>query len=211
MKQIFKVIKRHKQLLPLLVLTAYCIYVVIAAFRGTAVSLGEAYDFELQTKHYLAFGAVAINFLTYFFSRKFYVYTFGLTLVIAIFNLVLFSAFETTYNFRAALNSINLEIGFPPAVWLAALLAYIINFNRINKYFITNLFKKTPEEAERYEKELFVEQTEKFKERYKHHSTEDLNEIVTTNKLVPPAIEAAHQLLNERQGEDANRANTEWK
>lgn len=201
-QQLLTTLKQQRQLLPLLLLTAYCIDAIITAVRGTVVMAGVTYDFALTTKHYIAFGAIGVNLLTYFFLRPFYKYILGLTVAVGLFNHMTFSALETTQSF--AFNS--LKVNFQPSAFLAGLLAYIINFKRVNELVIDNLAtKQTPEEREKNEKARFAEGVEKFKGKYDGYSTETLTEIVTANKYVPEALEAARQLLNERQpNENAN-------
>ncbi len=194
-------LKQHLQLLPVLLLTIYCIDAVVTAMRGTVVIAGTTYDYELTIKNYVAFGAISVNFFTYFFLRQFYKYTLGLTIAIGLFNLITFSALQTTSSF--GINS--LKIGFQPSAFWAGLLAYIINFKRINEFILDNLVtKQTPEEQERTEKARFAEGVEKFKRKYESYSVDTLAEIVTANKFVPEALEAARQLLNERQPDETS-------
>ncbi len=195
-------LKQQLQILPVLLLTIYCIDAIVTAMRGTVVMAGTTYDYELTIKHYIAFGAIGVNFFTYFFLRQFYKYTLVLTIVIGLFNLMTFSALQT----KSIIGINSLKIGFQPSAFWAGLLAYIINFKRINEFILDNLVtKQTPEEQERIEKVRFAEEVEKFKGKYESYSAETLTEIVTANRYVPEALEAARQLLNERQpNEKAN-------
>ncbi|MFY7732087.1 MAG: hypothetical protein ACOVSR_01300 [Bacteroidia bacterium] len=195
-------LKQQLQILPVLLLTIYCIDAIVTAMRGTVVMAGITYDYELTIKHFIAFGAIGVNFFTYFFLRQFYKYTLGLTIAIGLFNLMTFSALQT----KSIIGINSLKIGFQPSAFWAGLLAYIINFKRINEFILDNLVtKQTPEEQERIEKVRFAEEVEKFKGKYKNYSAETLTEIITANKYVPEALEAARQLLNERQSnENAN-------
>ena len=201
-QQLLTTLKQQKQLLPLLLLTAYCIDSIQTAVRGTIVMEGETYEFALTTKHYIAFGAVTINFLTYFLLRQFYKYVIGLTVVLGLFSLMTFSALTSTSSF--GINS--LKIGFQPSAFWAGLLGYIINFKRVNEFIVDNLAtKQTPEARDTIDKARFAEGVEKFKQKYDGYSAETLTEIITANKYVPEALEAARQLLNERQlNENAN-------
>lgn len=180
-------------------LTAYCISAIVSAVRGSVVLAGNTYYFELTTKHYIAFGAIGLNFLTYFLFRPFYKYTLGLTITIGLFNLMTFPALETTQSFAFS----KLKVSFQPSAFLAGLLAYIINFKRVNEFVIDNLTNKpTPEEQGKIEVARFQESVGKFKEKYGSYSVEMLREIVIEKKFVPEALEAAKQLLRERQSND---------
>lgn len=203
-QSILTTLKQHRQIIPLLLLTAYCIEVGVAAIKGWADMAGETYEFALSTKHYIAFGAVTLNFLAYFLLRNLYKYILGLTVVIGLFNVIVFSVFETTQSF--SLNS--LKISFQPSAFLAGLLAYILNFKKVNNFILDNFRTvQTPEEQDKFEKVIFDEETQKFKERYKSYSNEDLTEIITEKRYVSGAIEAARQLLDERNLTD-NRKQT---
>lgn len=136
---------------------------------------GDMYNFELTTKHYAAFGAIGLNFVTYWFFPPYYKYTLGLTIAGGLFNLMTFPALETTQSF--ALSS--LKVSFQSAAFLAGLVAYIINFKRANQFVIDNLTNKpTPEEQDKIEKAGFQESVGKFKEKYSSYSEEILTEIV---------------------------------
>lgn len=157
---------------------------------------GDTYNFELTTKHYIAFGAIGLNFFTYWLFRPFYKYILGLTIAGGLFNVMTFPALETTQSF--ALSS--LKVSFQPSAFFAGLLAYIVNFTKVNEFIIDNLTtRRTPEQQDKMEKAIIQESVGKFKEKYASYSIEMLAEIVNEKKLVPEAIEAARQLLRERQ------------
>jgi hypothetical protein len=128
-------LKRQLQILPLLLLTAYCIDAIFTAVRGTVIMAGISYDYELTTKHYIAFVAIAVNIVIYFFFRPLYKFTFILTVAIGLFNLMTFSALETTQRFAFK----SLKVSFQPSAFFAGLLGYMINFKRLNKFIIDNL------------------------------------------------------------------------
>ncbi|RZJ50133.1 MAG: hypothetical protein EOO44_16965 [Flavobacterium sp.] len=128
-------LKRQIQLLPLLLLTIYCIDAIFTAVRGTVVMAGITYNYELTIKHYIAFVAIVINIITYFFFRPLYKFTFILTVAIGLFNLMTFSALETTQSFAFK----SFKLSFQPSAFLAGLLAYMINFKSVNKFIIDNL------------------------------------------------------------------------
>lgn len=183
-------------MLPLLLLAAYCINAIVAAVRGTVAMAGDTYNFELTTKHYVAFGAIGLNFVTYWVFRPYYKYTLGLTITGGLFNLITFPALETTQSF--ALSS--LKVSFQPSPFFAGLLAYLVNLKKINEFVIDNLTtKRTQEEQDKIEKARFQESVGKFKEKYGSYSVEMLTEIVNEKKFVPEALEAAKHLLKERQ------------
>lgn len=194
-QQIWTTFGRQRQLLPLFMLAAYCINAVVAAVRGKVVLAGDTYDFELTIKHYIAFGAIGLNFLTYFLFHRLYKYTLGLTITVGLFNLMTFPALETTRSFT--FNS--LKVSFQPSAFLAAMLFYIINFKRANEFVIDILTNKpTPQQQDKIARVRFQESVSKFKEKYSNYSVEMLTKIVNEKRFVPEALEAAEQLLRER-------------
>lgn len=180
---ILTTLKPHRQLLPLVLLAGFCVEAIVKASLHTSM---------LTTKHYLGFGALVVNLLTYVVLRKYYKYTLLLTLVAGLFNLLCFSAGQ--WGMSLSVNKFGISL--QPQAFFAALLAYLINVKRVNEYLLT---KHTSEDRELKAQEVFSDGVEKFKDRYRSYSTEALAEIVAANKYVPQALEAARQLLNERQ------------
>lgn len=193
-RDIKSILNNQKQILPLLLIIAYCIEAIVKAVRGEAELAGIKYEFTLSTEHYIAFGLVFMNLLIYFFIRKFYKYTLGLTIAVGLFNIVTFSAIRTTTSFGVG----SLAVSFQLEAFWVGLLPYIINFKKVNEYVIDNLTTKSrTEEQKNTQKIEFAERVKKFKHNYENYSTENLTEIVTKNKYVPEALEAARELLAE--------------
>lgn len=191
--------RQQRQLLPLLLLAAYCTNAIVAAVRETVVMAGDTYTFELTTKHYAAFGAIGLNFVTYWLFRPYYKYTLGLTITGGLFNFMTFPALETTQSFAFS----SLKVSFQPAAFLAGLLAYLVNFKRINEFVIDNLTtKQTREEQDKMEKARFQESVGRFKEKYGSYSVDMLTEIVVQKKFIPEALEAARLLLKEQRPDE---------
>lgn len=184
--------------MPLLLLAVYCINAIVAAIRGRVVMVDETYNFLLKTKHYLAFVAIVVDLLTYFLLRPFYKYTLGLTIGLGLLNIMVFPALEVTQSF--ALGS--LKVSFQPSAFFAGLVVYLINFKRINEFLIEHLITKGTPKEQKNVRAKFVEDVERFKVKYNNYSVEDLAEIVTENKFVPEAIEAARQLIKERRPDE---------
>lgn len=197
--QLKGVFRKHKQLLPLFLILASCLQAIIASINGTVVMAGETYDFALSSEHYAAFGILLVNFVCYFFLRQFYKYVLAVTVIVGLSNLANFSDLETTQCIKV--NS--LKVCFQPATFWAAVLAYLINFKRVNSAIVSIFMsERTPEEIDQNMKARFDEEMQTFKERYAHYPSERLNELVLGNKLVPAALAAAQVILNERQTDE---------
>ena len=189
-------IKKHLQLLPLLLLTIYCADAIVASVQGTVDMAGVPYYYTITTKNYLAMTAVALNFVFYFAFRPYYKFVLLITIALGIFNFLVFPALETTVSYK--LNGI--KISFQPSAFFAGLLAYMINFKRVNNYILTNLSnKKSAKEIEDMQMNHFVNEVQGYKIKFDGYSTESLREITEANKLVPAAVEAARQLIRDRE------------
>lgn len=201
-KLLQKIFHRHKQILPLLLLIGYSADAIATAIRGQVLMAGEIYDYKLTGRHELAIAVLAINVVVYFFFRKYYPYALGLTLAAGCFNLLVFSALRTDYRF--GLGSLRTPSFQPAAMW-AGLLAYLLNFNRANRFIRSQLFpKRTTDEIVRDHQASFKEETEKFINRYQNYSNEELENMIAENKFVPAAVEAARQLLAGRRTNGMN-------
>lgn len=188
--------ERHFQLIPVIVLAVFSVGIIVAAFDGVVVVSGKQYPFSLSLQHYLAFVSIAVNFICYFFFRSIYKYALLITIVVGLFNLINFTAVEHFIGLRIG----KVSISFQPTAFLVGFLVYVLNFKRANNFLIDLIaVKRTPEEQEKFEKKVFAEGVEKFRNTYSHYSNEALTEIVEAKKFVPEALEAARQLLQERE------------
>jgi hypothetical protein len=73
---------------------------------------------------------------------------------------------------------------------LISILRYIINFKRANE-ILYDIFGLTPEQVNKNAQRRQTEQIDRFKDRYSKFSDEQLNGILTENKFVPEALQAA--------------------
>ena len=181
--------QRYRQLIPALLLAACCVSAIRSAISATVTLDGNTLVFALSNQHYAAFTLNLLTLGSFFFLRRYYRYFLGVSLFLGLFNLVYFTATQTSVGlgFGALAISVNL------ASLLIGIVAYLLNFNRINAYFL-NLLKPSPAEAAKVQQEDIAQ----FKERFARKSTEELAQLVVANKLVPAALTAARQLLQER-------------
>jgi hypothetical protein len=145
-EQLLIFFNKHKQILPLLLLTAYCIDSLITSIQGTV----EVVNYQLSLNHYIAFVMVGLSFLSYFFLQQFYKYVLGLTIVAGLFNLIVFPAIQHIYFF----SIYNAEIAFQPSAFFTGMLTYIINFKRINQFIVLQFRDKRKLEEIEPEKKI---------------------------------------------------------
>jgi hypothetical protein len=186
--------QQYKLLIPVIILTVFAILTILTSFRGTVEMDGESYDFELTVKHYGAFLATAMSWISFFKFRRLFKYVLGLTLLLGLINLINFTALQTI-SFIAYDKH---QLGLQPTIFWISILTYIINFKRANE-ILYDIFGPTPEQANKNAQTRQQEQIDKFKDRYSKFSDDQLNAILTENKFVPEALEAVRQLLTERQ------------
>jgi hypothetical protein len=190
--QIWTVFKKYRPLLPLFFLAGYCLDAVITALKGSVNLNGDTIDYALTLKHYVAFGSILLNLFIYVTFRPLYKFSFALTILLGLLNVLTFSALEKSYSFFYK----NLKISFQPPAFFAGLLAYFLHFTMVNesliRFFTPKLTQK--EKGEKLEAR-YAEDVLKFKEKYSGYPVEKWNEIVNQNGYLPAAKEAAKQLL----------------
>jgi hypothetical protein len=186
-------LKKHKQLLPLLALTALCFNAIVAASRGTVEIADATYAFELTSAHYAALVLVGLCYITYAGFKRSYKYFLVTALLLGLFNIIVFTSTQTTVGVGLG----SLRISVQPAILATLILTYFLNFERVNSFILAQL-GPSPANAERRRKQVFEEEVSKFKTTFQRYPSPKLADIVESKTLVPAALEAARQLLRER-------------
>lgn len=182
--------ERHRQLLPTGILAGFCMYSILTATRGIVILDGTAYNFVLTPAHYGAITAVIVTLFSFFFARKLYKYLFGLTLALSLLDVIHFGPIQ----FNAGLTFGEWHIGMNLVCLLAGGTAYFLAYRRVNALVLAP-FRYDQQKL----KEIHCREIQEFKARFVRKSSEDLQQIITDNRLVPAAVTAARQLLQERQ------------
>jgi hypothetical protein len=172
--------QRYRQLIPALLLAACCLSTVIIATKSTIV---------VDNQHYAAFTLVLLSLGSFFFFRQYYRYFLGGCLFLGLLNLIYFTVFQANIGF--GFGALAIRVNLIPL--LVGLVTYVLNFQRVNSYLL-DLIKPSPTRRASIQQEEIVQ----FKERFTRKSTEELVQLIAANKLVPAALTAARQLLQER-------------
>lgn len=189
---VMKVIyQKYKQLLPLVILSVECIFLLWRAFIPSIDSDGFNSCIILTNKHHLAFISVVINFIFFFGYRPFYKYSLFATIVLGIFNVINFTSFSSSINFG------SLHIGFSFTTLLLGFFTLAINYERF-KVNPTDSYGKSFEEIPNTKNEIFNEEVEKFRSRFKNASTKELTQLMNDKRYTTTAIKAAQQIIEER-------------
>ncbi len=193
MKNFNQIYSKYKQLIPTLILVALCTFTITSYFVEKNAS--EDSYFLLNIKHYGAFIAVALCVISFFVFRYSYKYFLGITLLAGLTGLINFTLNQYKWFLGFGKSEI---ISVQPIVLLIAILTYSINFKRANEFIINQLRSMKGQESE-FVEQLQIGKIEKFKERYCVYSDNQLKQILEEAEFVPEALEAARQLLDNRQ------------
>jgi len=186
--------QKYKMLIPVLVLTGLCALTVVTLIRGTVEMNGVDYDFMLTEKHYGAFIAVIVNLITFFAFRQYFKYVFGATLLLGLFCIINFTPLDSKWTFGIG----SLKIGFQPTAFLVGLLTLALNFKTI-KLALDNNNGEVSEQNLQDNQNRFNKDVEKFKQKYLSYSSDDLTQLIADKRYTASALEAARQILNDRQ------------
>ena len=181
-------------LIPVLVLTGLCALTIATLIRGTVEMNGLHYDFMLTEKHYAAFVAVTLNLFSFFKFRQYFKYVFGATLILGLFCLLNFTPLDSKWTLGIG----SLKIGFQPTAFLVGLLTLILNFDRI-RATLENNNGEIAEQDIQDNKDRINEEVKKFKNKYFNYSSDELEQILSDKRYTASALEAARQILNQRQ------------
>ena len=193
--QPFNFTLKHKGLFPLFVLAC-----LLAVTLYDAIVNG----FHLLQQHYFAAGLFVLCLIVYFIKRDVYIICIITTLILFLFNLVVFTKGFYLFKLRISL----LQLNFQPHALILLVLTIALYGKQVYE-FIQFMFnsKLSPEEKEKQESLAYARGVVKFKEQYARYSTEQLILIVQENTFVPEAVEAARRILEERRGREVKDIN----
>lgn len=177
-------------LIPLLVLTWYCVTIAIAFWSEFKYD-GMNYSYLILTpKHLSAIIFTILNWIAFFLFRSYYKYIFLITLLLGIVNIIVF----TPTSFRAAIAINKLELWFQPAAVLAAFVAFVLSFKDIFPNHSQAESQISPYHQQKAEEEINA-----FRDTYKNKSSDFLIRIIEDKRYTAAATEAAQQILSERK------------
>jgi len=173
-------LRKHRSLLPLLLLALLCQWTLWLVLNGSVTLDPGLIGWVALIPH---IAAVIACIAVYFLRRSAYAPVLLITLVLGTFSVFNFTPFESTAYLRMFFV---LKFSFQPLV-------AIVDFVALAQ--LTMGSKKAGSRDEIY---IDAEKLADFKERYFLYSTERLQEIITENRYMPEALEAARQVLQER-------------
>jgi hypothetical protein len=188
---VFSTLPQARNLGLSVLLLLLCLYTALTSlFAWTEVE--EQYTIiALTSAHYTGFIAVASCFVSYLWLRSYFRYALGITLLLSLFNLVVFLPSVVSIG----LSFDEIHIGLNPFA-LPLLIAYYFLNRSVVHAFIRKYLLPAPAPAALARQQR--ESIDQFKQTFKRKSDENLQQILADNKLVPNALVAARELLKER-------------
>lgn len=171
--------KKHKNLIPLIILGLCCIYTFLNSyFNSYEASDGSVYFYSLKLEHYLALAALIIDFLVYFLWKSYFRYVVILTLVLGLFNVLIYLPININIVFIVSFQALSFMMG----------LFYIfLNYGSI--------YKKGTLKAE----QIDMDKIEKLKLKYLEMTNEELKEINEDKRFTAEAKMAVEEVIKERK------------
>lgn len=185
-------LRTNKNLLPLLLLAALSVYTVLQVLNVPIYQDGKAYQRAFTLAHYGAFAALLLNLLIYFFYRQLFKPLLLLTLALTLLGIINFLPDSVKFNFGFG----DVGIGFSILGLCLVLLYYFLNKSAAHAFINQHIIPKpTPEKASQRRRESI----DQFKKTFARKSDENLFLMLQERKVVPAALLAAQELLQERQ------------
>ena len=177
-------------MLPVVILSGLCVLTALRILTTSIVDGNIITTYEFTSAHFGAFTSVGLCFLSFFIVRKYYKYVLGLTLFFGLFSLLNFTV--TAYSWNLTLGGLSITV--EPVALLVGILVIVINFDKISRLWNTKRKETIQDANDEFESDLL-----KYKVQYRNSSSEELQKVANDIRFKPGAIEAAKQVLKERQ------------
>lgn len=178
--------------IPLLALSVLFSITIVQLLTDSFMVEGKSYSYQFNEKHYLALGALIINYATYVFSFKHYKYTLLVTLLLGLFNIINFNIERDSFFWGS-----DRFIQFQPYIFLICLLTYAFNYKSINALLGT-FISPTKHIKDKRQKEYLMEKSNRLKKMYTGFETVKLEKIIADQRYQKEAQLAAKEILAER-------------
>ena len=187
-----RLLRTNRNLVPVIPLATLSIYTIFVVLSVPVYQDGEAYSRAFTIAHYGAFAAVLLLLSTYFSYRQLFKPLLLLTLTLTLLGIINFLPVSARFNIGFGDAGIGFSIlGLALMVWY-----YFLNRSAAHAVIRKNLFPApTPKKAAMNKRESI----DRFKKNFARKSTESLLLMVQERKVLPLALAAAQELLEERQ------------
>lgn len=155
----------------------------------------------IDKKLYISIACILVLFICYVVYNKGYKYLLAIVLLATLFGWISF--FPTEGYIRFSIFKIALTIQVGGLLLIGG--TYWLNKESVNIFVVDSfqrLFDITPERIQTMNQERFESSVSRYKQRYQEYTSEQLTLILQENRYVPEALEAARQLLEQRENTD---------
>jgi hypothetical protein len=191
MKMGFSAVPQARNLGLVMLLLLLCLYTALASLFACAKADGSYTTISLTSAHYIGFITVASCLASYLWLRPYFRYTLGITLLLSLFNLAVF--LPSVLYIGLSFGEVGVKIN--PFSLLLLIAYYFLNRSGVHTFIRKYLL---PVPAPAVLARQHRESIDQFKETFKRKSNESLQQMLADNKLVPNALVAARELLEER-------------
>lgn len=181
-------LNRYRPLIPTLLVLLGCLGTLLYLVAHTLSS--PEYYYTPNTQQYGGFAAAATLLTSFFWLRSYYKYVVVACCLLALFSVISFLPSQFSIGFGT--DELRLMLGVEGL--LLSALVYGLYHQRANAWLTATIRPPKQKIAQAYRDEIA-----EFKTRFGRKTTEELQQIVAAKKLVPAALAAAQQLLQERQ------------
>jgi len=188
---VFSALPQVRNLGLVILLLLLCIYTALASLFAWTKADGSYITISLTTAHYMGFIAVASCLASYLWLRPYFRYTLGITLMLSLFNLVVF--LPNVLYIGLFFGEVGVKMN--PFSLLLLIACYFLNRSAVHA-FIRKYLVPAPAPAALARQQR--ESIDQFKETFERRSNESLQQMLIDNKLVSNALTAARELLEER-------------
>jgi hypothetical protein len=188
---VFSAVPQVRNLGLLMLLLLLCIYTALASLFAWTEADGSYTTISLTSAHYIGFIAVASCFVSYLWLHSYLRYILGITLLLSLFNLVVF--LPSVVSISLFFGEVGVRIN--PIALLLLIAYYFLNRSAVH-VFIRKYLVPAPAPAVLARQRR--ENIDQFKQTFERKSNESLQQMLADNKLVPNALTAARELLEER-------------
>ncbi|MCA8830406.1 hypothetical protein [Hymenobacter pini] len=193
-------LRTNKNLIPVLLMAALSICTILTVLFVPVYQDGEAYQRAFTLAHYGAFVAVVLNLLAYFLRRPFFKPLLLLTLGLTLLSIINFLPDDFRFNFGFG----DVGVGFSILGLVLVVLYYFMNKPTAHAFVNQHIIPTpTPEQAARRRRQRI----DQFKNTFAKKSDESLRLMLQEKKVLPDALTAARELLQERQASTTSTSN----
>lgn len=181
-------LKNNRTLMPVHILAIFALWTIGFFVNHKIVEPDTTYFPDTQFKFYIGLGAILVNYVSYFYFRPAYKYLLFLSLVLGLFGALNFSKLDLAWTFNAG----SLEFKATAVIAVFTSIPFLLILSPKADNAIQPIVVPVDEIRVNEDKE-------KFLKLYEDKTTEELRTIVEDKRFTKGAIEAAVELLKEKQ------------